>query len=170
MDQQSVSEIDHIGDLQLGQDLDFQRRSWRVQRVAWGIMLLIILGALLGLFGGDGMLNQAALGAPDSGLRVQYRHFDRVLDQTLLRIDVSGTGRVWLTNTFLERVLIDEIIPAPDQMIAGDERTTFVFEVAEGDPAGLVVIYYKPQRIGQLAGQIGVENGERYDFQQFIFP
>lgn len=170
MANQSASDIRRVGDLELGQDLDFQRRSWRVQRVAWVLMLLIVIAALLGLFGGDGVLNQATLGAVDSGLRVQYHHFDRVLDPTHLRVELGGSGHLWITNALLERVTIDEIIPEPEQMIAGEERTTFVFELAAGDPAGMVIISYKPQRIGQLSGQIGVDGGVSYDLQQFIFP
>ena len=165
-----TSGIRRVGDLELGQDLDFQRRSWRIERVGWGVMLLMVVAALLGLFGGDAVLNQAALGTIDSGLHVQYHHVDRVLDPTHLRVELDGSGRLWLANSFLERVLIDEIIPEPEQMIAGEERTTFVFALAEADAAGTVLIYYKPQRIGPLSGQIGVEGGDSYDLHQFIFP
>ncbi len=170
MGQQQPVERGRVGDLEIGHDLDFQRRSWRVQRVAWLAMILIVIAALLGLFGGEGVLNQAVLGDPGAALRVEYHHFDRVLDQTHLRLEVSGTARLWITNSFLEHLLIEAIVPEPKQMIAGDERTTLVFELAEAEPFGAVVIYYKPQRVGLVSGQIGVDGGVTYAFQQFIYP
>ncbi len=170
MDQQQPVEPGRVGDLEIGQDLDFQRRSWRVQRGAWLAMLLIVIAALLGLFGGEGVLNQAVLGDSGDALRVEYHQFDRVLDQTHLRLEVSGAGRLWIANSYLEHLLIEAIVPEPVQMIAGDERTTLVFELAEAEPFGAVVIYYKPQRVGLVSGQIGVDGGVTYAFQQFIYP
>ena len=42
------AETDRVGDLEIHQDLPFQRRSWTVQRVGWAIMALVVLAGLLG--------------------------------------------------------------------------------------------------------------------------
>ena len=60
-----------LGDLEVGQDLDFQRREWAVQRVGWGAMALVILAALLGLFGSSGPLSRAATNAADDLVRLE---------------------------------------------------------------------------------------------------
>ena len=39
------------GDLEIDEDLPFQRREWFAERVAWAVMALLIAAALLGLFG-----------------------------------------------------------------------------------------------------------------------
>ena len=40
-----MGSMQRIGDLELSQDLEFQRRSWRVQRIGQGVMLLVLLAA-----------------------------------------------------------------------------------------------------------------------------
>ena len=40
-----MGSMQRIGDLELSQDLEFQRRSWRVQRIGQGVMLLVLLTA-----------------------------------------------------------------------------------------------------------------------------
>jgi hypothetical protein len=47
----SWAEVQRHGDLEIQEDLPFQRREWLVERVAWGVMALLIVAALLGLFG-----------------------------------------------------------------------------------------------------------------------
>jgi hypothetical protein len=39
------------GDLQIDQDPDAQRHHWIAERVGWTVITLVILAALLGLFG-----------------------------------------------------------------------------------------------------------------------
>lgn len=40
-----------VGDVELAQDLAFHRRELRAERIGWAVMLMIVLLALLGLFG-----------------------------------------------------------------------------------------------------------------------
>lgn len=46
-----MGSTERVGDLELGQDLPFQRREWAVQRIAWAAMAAVLTAALLGLFG-----------------------------------------------------------------------------------------------------------------------
>ena len=56
---------DDPGDLQLEQDLVLQQRTWRVQRIGWVVLALIVLCGTLGLFGGIGPLNSTSTQAAD---------------------------------------------------------------------------------------------------------
>jgi hypothetical protein len=44
--------LGRAGDLEVEQDLDFQQRTWALERAGWIVMLLIIAAALAGFFGG----------------------------------------------------------------------------------------------------------------------
>jgi len=46
-----MSKAERAGDLEIDEDLSFQRREWRVQRGGWVVMAVLILLALLGLTG-----------------------------------------------------------------------------------------------------------------------
>ena len=69
-----MSEHHRVGDLEISQDLTFQRRSWIVQRVGWVMLALLILAALGGLFG-PGPLSRARAGPHDGPLWVEYQRF-----------------------------------------------------------------------------------------------
>ena len=56
-----MAEESHSGDLELDQDLIFERRTWTVERVAWVIMALVGLAALAGLLG-PGPLSETTSG------------------------------------------------------------------------------------------------------------
>lgn len=50
--------IRRVGELEIEEDLDFQRRMWRLQQIGWALLVLVVVAALLGLFG-KGPLSRA---------------------------------------------------------------------------------------------------------------
>ena len=67
-----------VGDLEIEQDLGFEERAWRVQRVSWFIMFLVIALALIGLFG-TGPLSSARTGSSGDEFSANYERFARHL-------------------------------------------------------------------------------------------
>ena len=63
--------------LQLAEDMAFQERNWRAERIAWMAMALTVLAALLGLFG-SGPLSEARSADPSGALEVSYSRFLRL--------------------------------------------------------------------------------------------
>src|SRR5947209_3798236 len=66
---------------EIQQDLPFQRRLWNFQRIAWAIMLLVAVAALLGLFG-TGPLDNAKVGREGSPLWLEFNRFGRLQSET----------------------------------------------------------------------------------------
>ena len=83
-----MADVRQVGDLEIAQDLAFQRREWTIQRVAWAVMALVALAGLLGLFGGAGPLTRAAAG--NGALRLDYARFERKHAPTELRLQVAA--------------------------------------------------------------------------------
>jgi hypothetical protein len=48
-----VAELKRVSDLEVNEELEFQRRDWMAQRVGWTVMALVVVVALLGLLGGS---------------------------------------------------------------------------------------------------------------------
>ncbi len=92
-------------DLEMRQDLEFQRRMWVVQRVGWVMMALAALAALLGLFGGAGASSGATAGSREAPLSIEeYERFLRVGKPAALRVHVGappGTGEELRTEQVL---------------------------------------------------------------------
>lgn len=158
--------------LEIDQDLDFQHRSWRAQRVGWGLMALFILAAALGLFG-SGMVSRTRAGGDDAPLRLEYERFGRwgaPLEMQLhLRESPAGSARVWLSSRYLECFTVEAITPEPESAVASGDRVVYRFLVAPGQPA-TVTFHLTPERFGLRRGQVGLAGATPLSFRQLIFP
>lgn len=165
--------VGRVGDLEIAQDLDFQRREWIAQRTGWVTLALVAVAALLGLFG-TGPLSDAA--AEQGPLRLGYGRFERQEAATELRVEVAAGNaqqaelRLWLSEAYLDDVRIQRISPEPDHAEAGFKRTVYVFRVGDpNQPAGIRV-EFEPTEIGRLSGRLGIVDGQEVEFTQFVYP
>jgi hypothetical protein len=163
--------------LQIEEDFEFQRRSWRVQRVAWLAGLLLLAGAMLGLFG-SGPLSRATVDVPGL-MRVEYQRFARYETPETLTIHLlpAATGgssvQVGLDRQYLDRSKVDSIVPPPQRVRAADDRLVYEFDVARPGGALTVALVLEPQRIGWARGRITLERGSapgQVTFGQFVYP
>ena len=163
------------GDLQIDQDPDAQRHHWIAERVGWTVITLVILAALLGLFG-SGWLSEASVGTPEGALRLEYSRFGRFLAPTTLRLhlgpDVIHEGRVslWLTGTISKLLRYSAFSRRRHAVEAGADRLTYVLRVSDAGRPTTVTIHLEPDRVGSLSGQIGVAGHKPLRFDQFIYP
>ena len=67
--------IVRIGDLEVDEDLPFQRRAWVAQRIGWVLMALFVLAAAVGLLGA-GPLSHARIDVPGL-MTLEYERFAR---------------------------------------------------------------------------------------------
>lgn len=164
-----------IGDLEIDQDIEFQQREWRVQRVFWGVLLLIVLLALLGLFG-TGPISSATAGSGDEGLRLSYQRFVRHGGEAELEFEVQpdqvqdGQVEIWISFSYLNDLTIEQYSIQPEEVRAGRDRHVFVFLVEESDEPVTVRLSIRPDKIGRYAGDAGIVGGPTVSFTQFSYP
>lgn len=166
-----MSEAQRVGDLEITQDLEFQKRSWKAQRVGWAVIALLILGGLLGVFG-RGFAARAVAGYPDSPVSFEYERFTPSQSTTslLLRLG-AGVDRVSISKAYLERVQIEAITPQPEAVEARGTHYTYIFRrTANANEPITVVIHVRPQGFGLLSGEVGVEGVITHGFWQLIYP
>ncbi|MCW5976603.1 MAG: hypothetical protein KIT09_00930 [Bryobacteraceae bacterium] len=95
--------MQRVGDLKIDQDLQFEGAELRIERLAWCLMLLIVVAAMLGLFG-TGLLNRSSAYA--TGIELRYSRFGRMNSATALEITASpemaqdGLVKVWLAREY----------------------------------------------------------------------
>lgn len=161
--------------LELDQQLDVQRRAWRIERIAWGALLAIIILAMLGLFG-TGPISSTTAGNADDGLAVGYERFVRHDGRSSMQIRVgpdqvaNGQVEVWIASAYLRDIEIEQVSPQPDTVRSDGDRDIFVF--LADDPAAPVTITvtFRPSGIGRISGDIGIVGGPTVSLDQISYP
>lgn len=164
-----------VGDLELEEDLRFQKRQWKVQRIAWVVWLLVLVAAVAGLFG-SGPLSNGTAGEEGGPLWAEYQRFERHQGPSDLKVFLGpgaasgGEGRVWLGRDYLESVELESVTPPPLRVEAGADRYTYVFPVTDPQQGTAVVFRFRPEALGRHEGRIGLPGGAELKFGRFVYP
>jgi hypothetical protein len=171
-----LAKISKVGTIEISQDLDFQRSSWKAQRFGWAIMLLVVVAALLGLFGG-GPLSSAKLGGEGSPLRADYERFLRLDSPTKLTVYVGAaavrgdsTAELWLDRNWLAGVEIKAITPEPEKTRTGANQVIYTFRLDPSATSARFTYEVETRSLGRINGRLGLLNGPSYSFSQFAYP
>jgi hypothetical protein len=168
-----VPAVPRVGDLEVGQDIAYSERGWRLQKAGWACLALLLAAGLAGLLG-DGPLSERTVRDGD-GLVVEYLRFARTSADTPLRVWVGegavpgGAARVWLDSAFLANQEIAGITPQPDRVEAGPDRLTYVFLAPDGGPIE-VRLDLRPKAVGRHPVRVGVPSGRQVTFTQIVYP
>jgi hypothetical protein len=155
-----MAELKRIGDLEIDQDLDFQRGEWRVQRVLWVAGAILLVLALLGLFG-TGPISSTTAESADGSVTVDYHRFVRHDGRASLAFQVSneqatnGEIELWISQDYINNVQVEDISPQPQEVRSAGDRAIYVFAIDEpGDPLN-ATFSLRPHHMGRLSGEAG---------------
>jgi hypothetical protein len=157
--------------LQLDENIDFQRREWRVQRVGWWCLAAFVVAALLGVFG-SGPLSHSV--AEASGLSVEYERFLRADARSLLTIELppsdTAAAELSISREYIDAVDITQMLPEPSLSELRDGDAVFWFERRDAARAPMTVrIEFKPLTMGRPAATLR-SGGATVTFTQLTYP
>jgi hypothetical protein len=160
-------------DLEIDQDLEFQRREWRVQRVGWGVLTAFVLAATLGLFGG-GPISSAQAGEPGAPLWVEYDRFIRTGAPTriVVRGGMAPEGGLHLRmpRRYFEAFRIERMIPEPQAITIGDADVDLQFGREAGVANTFTLIFdVEPLRAGRHEAAFQANGNPAVTFAQFAY-
>ncbi|GBD16097.1 hypothetical protein HRbin26_00992 [bacterium HR26] len=167
--------IRRVGELEIEEDLDFQRRMWRVQQIGWALLVLVVVAALLGLFG-KGPLSRAVAGGTGVSFTVEYERFGRYKAPMRMTVHIGpgvaqqGQIRLWLAREYLDAVQIQQIVPEPVDVLSQEDGTTYVIQVADSSAPTTVTFDVLAERFGLQVVQIRLGEGQPVRFRQLIYP
>lgn len=162
-------------DLEISQDLNFQRREWVVQRVGWVVMAALIIAALLGVFG-PGPLSNTTAGSESGPLRAEYYRFWRMASPMPLRLRLTpasqGQGEVglWVSREYLEAMRVESVTPEPARVEAAGDHFIYFFNVAASAATVSVIFNLEADRMGPVSGKFGVDQRAAIQLEHFIYP
>ena len=161
--------------LELEEDLAFQRKSWRAERVSWGLLGLTLLVALTGLLG-HGPLSAGTGGTRGSDFWVEYQRFPRYQTSEALRFHVgpaAAGGRpiqLWIGAGYLRDTEIVSIVPQPERAIPGTERITFAFAAPPAGQGAEITFELRADAYGPRTARVGLADGPAFDLGLFVYP
>jgi hypothetical protein len=161
--------------IEIDRDIEFQRRSWQVQRIAWVLMLVIVVAAVLGAFG-NGPLSSAHAGDA-SRLSVDYERFVRFVSPEKVTFHIARAAiqpgssvELWVDREWLARHDVKAIVPEPSETRVTPDRLIYRFSV---DSAGFpfrIELDLETMAVGALHGKAGLTDGSTVLFNQFAYP
>jgi hypothetical protein len=161
--------------LEIGQDLTFQRREWRVQRIVWWFVVAALAPAVLGLIG-PGPLSSASSGTTD--FQVHYLRFARWQAPQSLIVSVGshhpGPLQVSFNRSFLGSMAVQEVTPQPSSEKASASGHLFTFDATSGTVPTDLTFDLQPTSMGTLHGTISLlapgAQSSPVDITQLVYP
>jgi hypothetical protein len=165
---------DKVGDLEVAQDLRFQRRAWTFQRIGWAVMAALLLVGAAGLFG-EGPLANATAVSRDGAYRVEYARFARHQAPEVIRIALTAgaageEARISVDRDYADGMQIEEVYPEPESVEAGPAEITYTFALSQEGTAATIVFSVLYDDIGRNGGEFTLEGHPPVKLSQFIYP
>ncbi len=162
-------------DLEISEDMAFQRRSWKAERMSWAILTLLLLAALLGLFS-VGPLSITTGIDPGRLFSLDHERFLRFKAPSELRLHLEPeatakqTVTIRLSGDMARGVELVNIQPEPEGMAATADGIEIEFRISDpGEPAE-IVFGILPHRMGRLEGAIGLAGEAPLRLSPFVYP
>lgn len=166
---QEKDKIERVASLpQLHEDIPLQRTAWKIQKVCWVVIVLLMIVIAAGIFG-DGPLSSVR--ETRGSISMEYERFSRDKGEMETVIHVKGTeGRieVRIPLDYLARFKIDKIFPETfESKISGNE---IVYSFDTGNSPTLNIHFFLfPQTLGSVKGRWTV-NQTVFEPSHFIYP
>jgi len=157
-----------VGDLEIEQDLGQQRLEWKLQRVAWILMLLLGIAAFLGITGSGPYAKAIVRGGT---VEVSYARFCRrdASTELLVRLPALPHPKISIDAGYLSNFRMETITPPPHAVVEAAGGRTFEFLTSPGQSTLSVSFRMTPQTYGRIRGEVRQTTGESAVFTQFVY-
>jgi hypothetical protein len=164
------STVRRLGDLEIDEDLQIERVTWKLQKIGWIAMLLFVAAGLAGLLG-HGPLSAATAGR-GGPLEVRYQRFERLQAPTSIEVLLRsrpiqpGALRLWVNAPWLDAFEVHGIAPPPDRQSVTRDRAWLVYDRAPE----AIRLHLEPKRFGLLRARFGFDRDTAVELTQLVYP
>jgi hypothetical protein len=172
-DQERDEIVTRHGDLEIEENMEAQRRLWRVQRIARVVAVLILALSLTGAFGGGPLSHHTASsgGCSLEYERIGYRDTPQVyLFKLAPEVARSGKVRVSFDNEALSHMQLEQIVPEPSTTRLKADGILFEFEVEEGEGRRELRFLFQSDAVGPRTTRIDIESCPTIHLKQLVLP
>ena len=169
--EESVSKVND--EIEVGEDLDFQRKWWRFENFVWAVFSLIIVLDLSGVLG-RGPVAKAERRTANGTIDVKYERIERTESPSLLTIRfgqsaiVDGKMKLYISESLVQGLGTQRVIPAPLASEVGKGGLTYTFLASK--PPASIDLALQPSGPGLYEFAIGVAGTEPLHAKIFVVP
>lgn len=160
------------GRLEMSHDSEHEKKEWVIQRIGWGLMLLLAIAALIGVLG-DGPLSSTQQGKAGDELYLKYdryvRHQAPFMVKVFCKPASDGGFSLTFTRAFLEKHEVKEIQPEPESTEIEDDRCTYQFK-GRPNHEQLVTFRFASDGFGKVENEVTLDGRITRKMEQFIWP
>ena len=160
-------------DLEVRRNETFQRREWRVERIGWVLLCVLVLAGLAGFLGPGPFASRTVTSERDLVTveydRIGHYEADDSVTFTFSR-DAAEEGSVTfrLTGAWTTAVDLQSIVPEPSDQTAVPDGVVLAVPVDGAGPIR-VAISFRAQALGNLPARVSVRD-DAATFDQFVLP
>jgi hypothetical protein len=150
-------------------EMALQRREWAAQRIAWALLALTIVAALLGLFGDGPLSKQIQMSTAGS---LEFERFARRQSPLEWKVQPRASGArvsIAIDAALIERYEIHSVQPEPVEAALVGDRWRFEF-ASPGSRAAPIVFHLEARQAGMYAGDLSIADAPPIRVEQFIYP
>lgn len=161
------------GAIAVGEDLQFQRKWWRFEKIVWGFFVLVLIADLSGALG-RGPLAKAERKTADGTLDVKYERVEREGTASIMTIQPTASAlrdgklQIFVSDSVVKQLGAQRVIPEPAISTVGNGGVTYTFP-AQTLPM-TVQIELKPSFIWSHEFTVSVPGGQPVQAKVFVLP
>ena len=160
-------------DLEVDQDLHFQSREWRAERIGWLIIASLLLAAAFGVFGGH-PLAKVTVQTSDGRLSIQYDRYTRYQTNVEFLVtlvpdqDGSGLASLWFDPEYLDNLKVLAVSPMPVRGEAREGGRAFVFQTDGSRFTASLSVQF--ETMGWVRGSVWTDQGKPLALSHLVWP
>ena len=164
-----------INGLEINQDLAFQKKEWKVQKVGMYIILFLIIVSIAGFFG-TGPVSYTEEGVEGGDIYAEYQRYTRRHAPNELRLKIGSNALksdsviISFDEAYIAEIQITSISPIPLKTYYSPGKVNYLFSLKDNVSSATIVYYFSPESTGKLNSAITINNGSSVNFSQLVYP
>ena len=153
--------------LEIDEDLRFQEKEWRFQRVGLVVLCLFVAASALGVTGMGGPLSRGEAGDRNGPLWVEYQRFVRRSAIATMKVHLRvapGDVRFWISQDYFAHITVNSMVPEPQLVAIENGRQVYAFHAVTSDAT--ITLEVEHETFGRLEAGIGLVDGPSTRFHQ----
>jgi hypothetical protein len=159
--------------LEIDENLAFQEREWRWERIGWILIALVLTAGVTGVFGHH-PVTRVTNQTSNRQIVIDYERFGRNDSASEIIIHVTSnphadkTVYLWINADYLDSINVTTISPWPVRGEAREGERAFVFQT--DGTAFSVILSIQFHTIGLLHGRVKVNEQEVLSLTHMVWP